>query len=134
MVIFNVEDCLSLSFFKGLSSSYVQREDGKHGQFFEKKKKYKGTERKHPAADVIHPVYRVLRLPARDVLHSAANTIAYSVPGSHAALTQTEQLGEVSLQVASDPGYLSSNQPQEDQCNVLILPMMNQVLLIHLTK
>lgn len=32
-----------------------------------KKKKYKGTERKHPAADVIRPVYRVLRLPARDV-------------------------------------------------------------------
>lgn len=56
-----------------------------------RKKKYKGTERKHPAADVIHPVYRVLRLPARDVYTVQLTQLP--------TLAQTEQLGEVSPQL-----------------------------------
>lgn len=43
------------------------------------------------------------------LVDSAVSTAACNIPGSHAALTQMEQLGEVVLQAARDPGYLSGN-------------------------
>lgn len=40
-------------------------------------------------------------------IYSAADTGVYNVPGSHAAPTQMQRLGEVSVQIANDPGCLS---------------------------